>query len=320
MTNPWQDIQPPVDDFSGRRIDSVHPLDLFWARDHTGRYLFICETDSGRNLSDSDLPSLAGIAAKYLMINDRNRLVLILNDQANWELFYGLCSDLVQATTTAENSAVAFTLILHRLHRWHDFLKKVKTGFLSEEQIKGLIGELLFIKLHLIPSFGIESAIKFWIGPEGAPQDFNINNCAVEVKSQLGASQPHVQISSVEQLCPQLPSMYLYVVTLGRSGLEDPNSINLPLLCGEIANLIEVSAPNMLERFNDLLFNLGYYESDAYFSYNYVLTDETMFDVRKGFPRICPQNIHEGIVNLKYKISINACHRFISWPDWLVKK
>lgn len=320
MNNPWQDIQTPSEDISARRIDSGHPLDLFWARDHIGQYLFICETDSSRKLSKSDVPELAGIDAEFLTLNDRTRLVLILNEQANWEMFHALCCDLVQATGKADDSSVAFTIILRRLHRWHDFLKKAKTGLMSEEQIKGLIGELLFLKQHLAPCFGIESAVNFWIGPEGAPQDFNINECAVEVKAQSGASQPYVKISSADQLCPQLPAMYLYVVTLGRADAENPVAVNLPALKHEISSLLEVSSPQTLERFRDLLFGLGYCDSDKYLDFNYVLSDEMMFEVGEGFPRICPRDIHEGIVKLTYNIGINDCLPFIRWPDWLEKR
>jgi hypothetical protein len=320
VTNPWQDIQPPSEDVSARRIDSAHPLDLFWARDHIGQYLFICEADSGRTLSKSDIPELVGIIAEFLTLNNKTRLVLVLNEQANWEIFHALCCDLVQATRKADDFSVAFSIILRRLHRWHDFLKKAKTGLLPEEQIKGLIGELLFIKQHLAPSLGIESAVKYWIGPEGAPQDFNINECAVEVKSQSGASLPYVKISSADQLCPQLPSMYLYVVTLGRSDAENPDAVNLPVLKHDICSVLEVSSPQALERFNDLLFGLGYCDFDKYLDFSYVLSDEMMFEVGEGFPRICPQDLHEGVVKLTYNISINDCLPFMRWPEWLEEK
>lgn len=317
MNNPWIDISPPSDDVSARRIDHTHPLDLFWARDHIGHYLFICEATDDRPLTKNDIPNLTGIHADFISLNGKTRLVLLLNEQANWEIFYALCNDLVQATRPAKDSSVAFTIILRRLARWHEFLKHARPDILSEEQIKGLIGELLFLKNHLMPKFGGGPAVNFWIGPEGAPQDFNIHNAAVEVKCQSGASRPYVKITSAEQLCPQLPNMFLYVATLGRTTSDHPSATNLPTLVGDIGNTIQSTAPQQLERFNDLLYGLGYIDSEKYENFSYTLTDEIMFKVTDGFPRICDKDLHEGILNLTYNISISECIPFTQWPEWL---
>ena len=45
MNNPWDEIKIPSKEISGRRVNAEHPLDLFWARNHTGQYLFIYEFD-----------------------------------------------------------------------------------------------------------------------------------------------------------------------------------------------------------------------------------------------------------------------------------
>ena len=47
MINPWDEITPPIKDLSARRVDHSHPLDLFWARDHLGSYLFVYEFPVG---------------------------------------------------------------------------------------------------------------------------------------------------------------------------------------------------------------------------------------------------------------------------------
>src|SRR5258708_17450041 len=125
---------------------------------------------------------------------------MLLNDKGNWELFFSLCNDLVEATDHINDSAEAVQKIMIRLNRWHEFLKKRHPGLLSEEKILGLIGELLFIKNHLIPVFGPGQSIKFWQGPEGLPQDFNVNESAIEVKCQSASRSDTVRISSADQL------------------------------------------------------------------------------------------------------------------------
>ena len=60
MNNPWEKISMPSQDINARRVDHAHPLDLFWGRDHLGRYMFICEF-AGDEIAPKDLPDLAGI-------------------------------------------------------------------------------------------------------------------------------------------------------------------------------------------------------------------------------------------------------------------
>lgn len=320
MNNPWENINPPSKDVSARRVDHTHKLDLFWARDHLGRYLFIYEFSPNETLPKISLPDLSGLQTAYIPADNNvsvNRLVLMLNEQSNWELFYTLCNDLVQATRQAETSIVAVSTLLRRLYRWHDFLKRNRNEQLTEEKIKGLIGELLFIKRQLSPVFGIGQSILFWQGPEGLPQDFNVNNSAIEIKCQSGSTSPYVRISSVDQLCPQMPEMYLDVITLGKTNSENEYSINLPGLVDSLRQELISEGSSMIERFNDLLYLLGYIDMDIYLDYSYLLISEKMFHVTEGFPRICSNKIHQGIIKITYDISLLECEPFLGQPDWM---
>ena len=323
MNNPWKEINPPSKDVSARRVDHTHSLDLFWARDHLGHYLFIYEFSPEKEvISKIDLPDLVGVMAAYLPANDvitKNRLILILNEQSNWELFLTLCNDLVLASRQAKTSTSATQTILRRLTRWHDFLKKNRSDLLPEEKIKGLIGELLFIKNYLIPAFGPGQAIQFWQGPEGLPQDFNVNNSAIEVKCQSGATSPYVKITSADQLCPQLPEMYLFVVTLGKTAPEAEDAINLPGLVSHMRDILQSEASGQIERFSDLLYMIGYVDSDRYLDFSYTLAGEKMFQITEGFPRICTNEIHPGIVKLSYNISLSESDPFENQPEWMGK-
>lgn len=320
MNNPWDTIKPPTKDVSARRVDHTHTLDLFWARDHVGRYLFIYEFHSEDAIAKIALPDLVGIQTIYVPSNNRiseNRLVLLLREQSNWEIFLSLCNDLVQATRQAKNSSSAVQIILRRLARWQDFLKKNPSEILTEESIKGLIGELLFIKNYLTPAFGTGQAIKFWQGPEGFPQDFNVNDSAIEVKCQSGATSPYIRITSVDQLCPQMPEMYLFVVTLGKTIPEAEGAINLPGLVSHIKKALQSDVSSQIERFYDLLYMVGYIDSDRYLDFSYILIGEKMFQIVDGFPRICSKDIHSGIVNLSYSISLSECDGFENQPKWM---
>jgi len=320
LNNPWGSITPPADDVNVRLIDHTHALRLFWARDHTGRYLFVYEFLEETGAGEISLPDLIGIRAQISPphgASDKTRLVLVLNETDNWEIFYALCTDIVNATVSVEGAAAAVQVILRRLSRWQEFLKNNRPRLLSEERIKGLIGELLFLDRHLVPAFDVEAAVSFWQGPEGLPQDFCVNDGAVEVKCQSGATEPTVKITSADQLCPQLPHMHLYVVTLGQSTADEEGAVNLPTLVGRLKELAHAASADCLERFYDLMLKSGYVECDEYLRYSYVVAGQTMFEVSEGFPRICRDAIHPGISRVSYSISLTECSQFEGAPDWV---
>jgi hypothetical protein len=321
MNNPWIKIVPPSKDVNALRADAEHPLDLFWAKDHFGRYLFVYEYPATSKVLIKDPINLVGIETMFMKAtNGISRLVLILKDKTNWELFYALCNDLITTTKTIKIPEQASATIIHRLRKWQEFLKKERLNILSEEKIKGLIGELIFLKNHLLPKIGGADAVKFWIGPEGAPQDFNINKCGVEVKCQLGGTKPYVKINSAEQLYSQFPRLFLYVVTLGKTTLDNPKAINLPNIVENIAKVLELVSSQALERFQDLLMEAGYYFSEKYLDFNYLFLDEHVFTVIDGFPRICPSDLSTGIIKLTYYINLSDCRPFeIEIKNWEFK-
>ena len=320
MNNPWNEISIPSRKILSRRVKSSHPLNLFWARDPYGNFIFVYEFSSSEDLPDK-LPILNGITV-HLISPEQNHtknymLLLQLKDKSDWQIFLSLCYDILSATSDFEKSTKATKVILRRLKRWQAFLQLPRSGLLSEKKIKGLIGELLFITNHLSPAFDIAQSIQYWQGPDDLPQDFNVKNCAIEVKCQLGSTSPKVRISSADQLCTQLPKMYLHVITLGKIDSDDDSAINLPILIAQIRQELETASPSSFERFNNLLYQTGYIDSDEYLQFSYVLVSEKMFSIEQGFPRICSEDLLQGVDKVTYDISLHDCEPFIGSPEWM---
>ncbi len=314
--NPWEEIQIPTHDIKSRRIDHEHPLDFYWSRDIYGRYLFYCKLDKGLNLPNQ-FPDLKGI--NIHTNQERNKLILSLKQNENWEIFLSLCNDILWSTQDTDKSK-SVSKILERLLHWQNFLKKERSQLLTEERIKGLIGELLFIRNYLIPVFGSEQSIKFWQGPAGNPQDFNVNDIAIEAKCQSGNTRPTVRISSADQLCSQVPELYLYVVTLGTASDDTLDLLNISTLVDNIRTVLKSDSANNLDRFNDLLLLAGYSDTADYSDYLYILSGDIMYEVSEGFPRICPDTLQSGIENLTYSINLSACKSFEGSPSWVKKQ
>jgi len=320
MNNPWDEISIPSRDIFSRRVNASHPLNLFWAKDPYGHFLFIYEFLTADFLPNK-LPTLNGITVHLLTPEqnhtDKFMLILMLKDKDDWQIFLSLCFDIINATSDFEKHTQATKIILRRLKRWQEFLQNSRSDLLPEKEIKGLIGELLFIANHLEPAFGISQAIDYWQGPDDFPQDFNVENAAIEIKCQLGTTSPKVKISSADQLCSQLPKMYLHVITLGKTEPDAESAINLPNLIAAIRQRLETDNPTSFERFNNLLYQTGYIDTDEYLQFSYILISEQMFDVEPGFPRICPDSLTQGVERVSYDINLQDCEPFSGTPDWI---
>ena len=310
MKNPWSDILKPAAEINARLVSETHPLKLFHGVDSRGRYLFIAEFPAALMPDKKSLPDLVGIKAAVGLDGSQCKLILQLNETANWELFDTLCNDLARASMQAKDEASAVAIIIRRLNRWQEFLRRQRPLILPLEEIKGLIGELLFLSRTVAPQYGWDSAIAFWKGPEDAPQDFAVHNTAVEVKCQSGSSKPWVRISSVDQLNPQLPKGYLVVQTLATADAADEDSFTLNTLADTIRAAVEDAGDAARERFENLLFLAGYLKSEHYDSFIFQRIATRSFALRDGFPRLQSAGIPAGIDRISYQLSLEACSPF----------
>lgn len=316
MKNPWSEIQKPDVDFNVRLVGESHPLRLYWGRDTQGRYLFIYESAPGMIPDRKSLPKLAGISVAVTFSASDTKLVLILNDTVNWELFHSLCEDLVRATSTTDKDEHGSVIFLRRLSRWQEFLKRERPGILSNEAIKGLIGELLFLMDKVASSFPWADAVNFWKGPEDAPQDFAVHDTAVEVKCQSGGSKPYVRVTSAEQLAPQLPKGFLAVYTIASADPGDPSAFTLNSLVSEIRNKLQSESENTREHFEDLLFMAGYTTREEYDDIFFMRIALKCYQILEGFPRIELAAIPDGVERLSYTLRLESCAPFEGAPEW----
>jgi len=316
MSNPWEQIKTPLANFNVRRADYEHSFDFFWAKDVSGDYLFLFQCDADISFPN-DVPKLAGIDILFpaSVSDNKTTLILRLKNREDWDIFYSLCIDLIQATSICAIEESVVAVIVSRLERWHIFLKKNRGRIMSEAEQKGLIGELLFLRDHLLTRFSVSESISFWQGPLDAPQDFCICDSAVEVKCQLGTSKPLIRITSIDQLNTQLSRLYLFVVTLGRAAEKSENVINLPIIIGEIRNFIQINHPSSGDLFEDLLLQAGYMDMKEYEEHHYILSRFRFYEVRDGFPRLYPDDIPDGIINVTMEIMLERCSEFVIDPD-----
>ncbi|MBK7081397.1 MAG: PD-(D/E)XK motif protein [Betaproteobacteria bacterium] len=55
--------------------------------------------------------------------------------------------------------------MVERLKWWQRLLSRGQSGVLGAMELRGLVGELLFLGDYAIPSFGAKLAVDSWVGP-----------------------------------------------------------------------------------------------------------------------------------------------------------
>ncbi len=78
-------------------------------------------------------------------------------------------------------------------------LFRPNNGGMNDNEVMGLIGELLFMQDYMIPHYGVDMALDSWMGPEKTHKDYSTESVWYEIKA-ISAGKDSVKISSLEQL------------------------------------------------------------------------------------------------------------------------
>jgi hypothetical protein len=219
------------------------------------------------------------------------------------EIFYTLCTDLVNSTKKLHDEDYAINTVLLRLEKWQYFLKN-KRKPIDKRQLRGLIGELLFLKNYLLVNYSAEDALTFWRAPLQSVHDFEFSGFSVEVKTKASVNSIH--ISSYEQLFSELDYLLLYVATINGSTPKTPKAFTIYSLIDEIKTVISDTV--LEERFENLLMQYGFIGLKEYRDYWFLFVSDEFYNVKEGFPRIT--ELPEGVESLTYRVNLEKCKDF----------
>ncbi len=317
--NPWSEIKIPEYSYTARIAQPEHPYEFYWARDVKGNYLFILHS-SENIITPSRIPKPNGIDITVGQIGgeSKDQLVLTLNDKENTDIFYSLCSDLMNATKNAMDEKSVVAIIIKRMERWQQFLKSNQNK-IDEKTLRGLLGELYFMKNYLLEIFTPEECIEFWHGPLGDTHDFGIGKTSVEIKTKSSTKKAVVTISSAEQLHCNLEVLYLFVLTVSKCSKQDENAITVPELVEQIHSILAEYDLLLSEAFDTLLMASGYIDIKEYREMFFITDKGSIFDVTENFPKLAPTDIPEGVENVKYDLNITKCYQFLVSSEDFIK-
>lgn len=294
--SPWKGLPPGTPGtLSVLRVPGLARIEAFWGRKPDGRLALLIALQRIEDVP-LELPTVRGV--ELLIVAEDRRLQLVLEPAGDWEMFHALCLDLLSAADGGADEATGLHLLVSRLLRWQKFLSKGTGKLLDEREVRGLIGELLFLRDYLVPTVGA-AAVECWQGPLGLPQDFVFDGRLVEVKTFAAGSDPSVRITSAEQLTSGDVPLYLHLVCLVRQD----DGLTLPDLADDLRRFLNASHAAS-ESFEDRLLTMGYVDLPEYRGMSYAVTSVTDYVVRDGFPRLTTEQIPAGVKDLAYSVRL----------------
>ncbi len=297
----WEMLEPG----GFQRIDEDHPLDFYLGMDVSGeRVLLLIIQD------EETVP----VQSQAINVFCRKRhdgqwaLMFRLVRSELGRVFSHLCEDLVESSRKLSNTTNPARFVLARFERWQRLLKHGHTGLLNELALRGLICELLYLRQISIPRYGLAPAIKGWLGPLDAAQDFYYPDGYFEVKSiRTGSSR--VIISSADQLDDTVKPLELVAIILDPADRESSDAFCLPDIISNMRHLLEED-PVALSTFEERLLAAGYIDSDEYKNLFFKAGKFRFFTVCDGFPRIMRSSLSSGINKVTYELDLTFCEPF----------
>jgi len=284
------------------RVAADHPMDLFAHVDAQRRPGLLAL--SGRQ--PDSLPAYSAVEMHLGQRADGQWAVsLALAQQPLRPMFAAMCNQIVALGTNTPPGTDAATFMLGQVARWHRLLALGPSGLLSVEEQQGLFGEL-FVLSEAVTRLGA-AAVQGWIGPDEAPQDFDLPAGPVEVKT-VKAGQAIVWISSAEQLDVDGGRLRLAVVDV----VEAAPGTGGTSLTGQVATLREQLTPDPagLQHFEQQLQKAGYVDRDEYDRPEFRVTRVRWFAVRDDFPRLARSRLPAAIGNTRYQLKLASLSTF----------
>lgn len=307
-TSPWDTISVPDTDFNVLQVAGEMAVKCYWGKDERASCLFIVELH-GNHAEEfrRNTVIVKGLSTDLRSGKPgRQRLVLALDRQVDRDLFEGLCRTLATALRSASDSSTALAITLAHLKRWKLFLSGFGGQQLSDESVRGLFAELVFLR-ELISRMGSDAAVEAWLGPERSHQDFIFGNTAIEIKSLSGAERSEIHISSEDQLETLNDNLFLRIYRLSAQA-EVIGALSLNDIVAMIQ--MELTSAESVVLFDQKLIAHGYAPIPEYDDPKFSVSDIRSFEVGKGFPRLVRSEIPTGTTKVSYSIRLEEIETF----------
>lgn len=282
------------------RVSYNHPLELYLGKSEQGfptlRY--------NAQFSPIKMASNNLLKIKQIKMDEnKSSLMFCFCSDKDVSLFYEFCADIISRTENYKGEN-GYAEIVNRYNKWRKMFTS-NSHLLTEIEILGLIGELLFLKDFAIPKYGNTVALNGWSGPDPTHKDFSYGEDWYEIKA-ISSIKNVVHISSVEQLDSDKDG-YLVIYKFEKMS-SSFNGINLNKVVKEIINNFDLDYD--VDIFNKKLENVGYSYEETYNSYVYNPVSMDVYLVRSDFPRLKSTELPVGIGDVSYELIISLIEKY----------
>lgn len=297
-----------------RRVMSESPCDIFLAVEKPQNTRLMLVRVSAVALTDAGtFPRSKGCDVRAVRLPDdepdKATVQLILTGHQFREIFTVLVEDIASSIAECSSAERCTGALIERLQSWQHFLDEYGPEGLEEESQRGLYGELWFLRRYVLPALNPAAAVNSWTGHRRSPQDFELRNCAVEVKTTSGRQHQKLRIANERQLDDSnISPIFIFHISLDARLNSGETLVDL---VEDIRSLISTSQSGQ-QAFEVALRNGGYldYHSPQYVKTGYSIRQSNVFRVREGFPRIVESDLPNGVGDVQYSISVAECMHF----------
>lgn len=241
-----------------------------------------------------------------------NCIVLKLTDPTYYDLFNDLVVSLFQRLKDESNPDISSRQFVETFHKWSEFFHDERSERLSNEEVKGLFGELFILKtlVSAADSLQLNRLLSGWVGPYDEVHDFSFDEKDIEVKTKDN-KKLDIRISSEFQLESVLDKPLELVVVSVEADYVDGESIgglvadirqHVTNKLGDPSILFETLKQKKLS-----LKNIGDYDNHRF----KVVQTDTYNCLMDGFPRLVKSELPESIANIHYSLSTPALGDFL---------
>lgn len=284
------------------RVDSNHILELHIGLDEKGRK----SIELRAKYKPRKVISSGAIEVNQYKKDAYNTIRFSLCNEEISGLFYKFCDDLIEQTRGLTDESEGYQAIVNRYYQWKKLFTSKGNNLLSEYEVMGLIGEILFLQRYLKPIIGLEEGLAGWSGQEMTHKDFSYQDSWYEVKT-VSSGKNTVKISSIEQLESDVPGE-LIVYKLERMS-EMYDGITLNKLVFDTANMLPIQDDR--DKFLNKVALLGYMYNNYYDTLVFEVKEFTRYKVFDGFPVLTKDNLPAQIVKASYEIDLAQIKDFI---------
>ncbi len=277
------------------RIDNVHILELHLGLDEKGRKAI----ELRYPFTPRKVTGTSAIEVNQYKKEKYNTIRFSLIDEEISGLFYKFCEDLIEQTKDLKEESAGYQAIINRFFQWKKMFVSSKNIFLTEPEIMGLIGEILFLRGNLAERIGLSNALLSWSGQELTHKDFSYENMWFEAKAVSRGAQS-VRISSLEQLESDNDGE-LVVHSLEKMSTAY-NGITLNKLILETRNMF--TSNDDKDTFMSKIALQGYEYNNYYDDFVYEISNFKRYIVNSDFPKLTSKLLPGAIRKAMYEISL----------------